>query len=349
MLYLYCWVVGQTIRNLPSDPNRRRSAPVSHIHVLSDPDDSTDTSDDNTAPADMNEHFGDVIHIEQFSSPIRNPEIPLAHMLPTGIQRNPVVIVSDNEDSDSHCLRVPPSHASRTNKHEAVHSTPQPEPSPNKRQKGCSEDSADDTDPPSPFLTRKRLVGTGISSMQTTTSYPSPPTVQQETPSHVASNHDFPNGGRNGDTSSTKEALCDARDAGEKVTGALASTKESQQGDFVQDADVESANNPGKVDEEVPRIEVGTSQNVPSSTEPLRSVIPVKPMDHLQLRDTEDIRRLLFSNLWDALPAGLQRSNAPLLSSTVQILESLSERDTTTSERSMWMNSTATMPRSTNG
>jgi hypothetical protein len=131
--------------------------------------------------------------------------------------------------------------------------------------------------------------------------------------------------GRDGNNAFTGQALHDASDTGDKVPDALTSTKDTQQESLAPAADVEDDNDSVQGDEEELPVETGSAQNIPSLTEPMHSVVPTKPA--AQSRNTEHAPRRLFSKLWSALPAGLQRSNALLLSDTVHILDSLSEMD----------------------
>jgi hypothetical protein len=358
MLYLYCWIMNRTYRLLSTDLNSERrvnkrivnrSALASLEQNLAVTHDGADASYEDTVSGNTNDDNARAVHDDHSLIPIRNTAVPVAQMLPRQPDRDvisvrpgklqraardiaPLATAGDegpdlDEDSDNDDVYVPPNLAPRAIKRRGGYSMNQPEPLANKRQKGFTGGSTSDTGSPSPRAVRPRHTSVGTNSKERcdTTSYPSPPAAQQETPGDMANTRNFPNIGRTDNTVPIGQALRDASDAGDKVPDAPASTKETQQEDLVESADVENDNDSVQGDEEAPPIGTESVHNISSATEPVRST---EPTTHTaQSRDTEDIRRSLFSNLWGALPAGLQRSNTPLLSSTVHILESLSELD----------------------
>jgi hypothetical protein len=221
MLYLYCWIIGQTVRLISSGPGNRRRAntrvadrniPNSPRRFLSNPDDSADASADasadDTASGDTNENPVRAACYDYSSVPQRNPAIPVAQMLPIqhhhGIistrqgklqKATPIVarLATSGDErpmldngSDDYDPYVPPDLAVRTIKRRGGYSTQQPKPLPKKRQKSCTGGSNDNACPP---LTRiDRLLGGVTSSYQRdgTTSYPSPSVLSQQIPSDVA-------------------------------------------------------------------------------------------------------------------------------------------------------------------
>jgi hypothetical protein len=352
MLYLYCWIIGQMFRNAGNTPSgtssgrRRVNTRTSRVHDLSDVDDNNDLPDDNNDRSDVDTEFIDTDGLAGVSTDrgfcgtvgtnLGNIYLaPVAQMLPnrsnsdatmdrpgrlqrattktalelSSIKGGPAQVPNDSNDNLD--LHLPPSPASRRTKRKG-YSTQDREVLQNKKHKLHVDESADNVDA---LSSRSDRVLRGETRMEGhgSQSYPSPPAMQQEIPSNPADIRNFPNVLR------TEQTLIETSDTEDIVSDELASTEKTQAENATEDSGSEDEDSVQGT-EEVIRMGSRSTNAIP---EPLRLVVPIRLTP--QSKDTEVLRRRLTANLWDIMPPGLERPNVLLLSSTVDLLESLSK------------------------
>jgi hypothetical protein len=228
---------------------------------------------------------------------------------PVSMNGGPAQVPNDSdEDFELYSL---PSPASRRIKRRG-YSTQDREVLQNKKHKVNVDESADNVDA---LSSRSDRVLRGETRMEEhgSQSYPSPPAVQQEIPSNRVDIRNFPN------VSRTEQTLIETIDTEDIVSDELASTEKTQAENATENSRSEDEDSVQGT-EEVVRMGSRSTNAIP---EPLRLVVPIRLTP--QSKDTEVLRRRLTANLWDVMPPGLERPNLLLLSSTVDLLESLSK------------------------
>jgi hypothetical protein len=335
MLYLYCWIISLMFRNVGNTPSggRRINTRTSRVNDPSDVDDNNDESEVDTESVDTDGLVG-VSNDRGFhgtgGTGLGNTCLaPVAQMLPNRsnsdatmdqpgrLQRSTTKTDLElastnggpaqmpNDSNDNLDLYLPPSPMSRRIKRRG-YSTQDREVLQNKKQKQNEERSTNDVDA---LALRPNRQLRGKSGTYGSESYPSPPAVQRDRPTNVATMCNFPN------VTHTGQIMTGRSDAENVMPDAQTFTEDAQIENTMEDLGSEYGDSVLGT-EDVLRMGAISSKAI---LQPLNSIVPPKV--------TDDLRRPLASNLLDIILAGLDQRDILLISKTVDMLESVSKAD----------------------
>lgn len=361
MLYLYCWILSRVIRELPKT---RRPAESRAFDLSSDGDESDDTTADSDIEITDVKRRQQIVEGEvltennpHYSDAVRNPLVPVAQMLPiqgdsdsraaqpprersvidnnvstTGFNDEELVHDDENNNSVEHLVPNLGKRRIKRRGYSTIHSPL----SHSKRQKM-------NLRKPIGVIHAESIRNDGVPQIETNiedklagTVYPSPPPVQCTGLDEVVGTPNFPNVQHNKRQTSHlsgEETLHKVTENLEQGTSVDANSKTIAD-DVPDDCNVEILNEEegnGDADSVQGHLEEpstgsrASKTTASSSVERPRLVVPIKLT--AQSRDLECIRQRLASKLLDVLPVGLQQPNILLLSSTVDLLQSLSRMD----------------------
>jgi hypothetical protein len=367
MLYLYCWVLSRVIRELPKTKRSTESRAFDLSSDEDDSDHTTADSDMEITNVNQRQHIEvrEVLKENNppYSDAVCSPLVPVAQMLPIQSNNNSGTAQSTRERSaNDNNTSTTSKNASNTgvNDEELVHddeSNNSDEPlvpnlgkrrvkrrgystihsplSIHKRQKSSLRKPYGVIHTESMRNDRVHHIETSIKEKSAGTVYPSPPPVHYTGLDDMVGTPNFPNVQHNRQTNhpSGNETLYKVAENLEQGTSVDATSKiiadDIPDDRSVAKSDEEEGNGDadsvqGHLEEPLTRSRAFKT-TAPSTVERPRLVVPIKLT--AQSRDLEAIRQRLASKLLDVLPVGLQQPNILLLSSTVDLLHSLSKMD----------------------